>query len=176
MRKASLLLFFCMALLMANAGSAFAGTTSTTLSKTVSELLGTPYKWAGTTTSGFDCSGFTQYVFGQLNIGVDLPHQSAGQAKLGTKVEKSELREGDLVFFNTSGSGISHVGIYMGGGKFAHSATNEGVVINELSEKYYANRYVTAVRIFSDKTYEIHASVAAAKERAAEVEIASAAK
>ena len=75
-------------------------------------------------------------------------------AKKGVKVAKEDLREGDLVFFNTSGKGISHVGIYVGDGKFAHASTSKGVVITALSDKYYAKRYVTARRILSDSTYE----------------------
>lgn len=129
-------------------GSVFA---ETPLSAAVNEGLGAPYKWAGTTTRGFDCSGYTSWVFDKL--GIDLPHSSKGQAELGTWVDKSDLRPGDLVFFNTDGKGISHVGVYVGDGKFYHSATNEGVVITKLSESYYAKRYVTARRILSDDQY-----------------------
>ncbi|MEB3101875.1 C40 family peptidase [Paenibacillaceae bacterium T2] len=121
------------------------------LQQTVKELVGTPYKWAGTSTNGFDCSGFTQYVFKQFDT--ELPHYSKGQSYLGDKVEKSELRTGDLVFFNTGGFGISHVGIYIGDGKFVHASTDAGVVISRLDETYYAKRYVTARRILDEKTY-----------------------
>lgn len=121
------------------------------LQQTVKELIGIQYKWGGASTKGFDCSGFTRYVFKQFDI--ELPHYSKGQSYLGYKVEKSELRTGDLVFFNTGGYGISHVGIYIGNGKFVHAATDEGVVINPLDESYYAKRYVTARRILDEKTY-----------------------
>lgn len=130
-------------------GSAFA---ETPLSQAVNEELGTPYKWAGTTTKGFDCSGYTSFVFAKFDI--DLPHTSKGQAGLGTTVAKDDLRPGDLVFYNTDGKGISHVGIYVGDGKFYHSATNKGVTVTKLSDSYYTKRFVTAKRILSDEQYQ----------------------
>ncbi|AFC33774.1 NLP/P60 family protein [Paenibacillus mucilaginosus 3016] len=130
-------------------GSAYA---ETPLSAAVNDGLGAPYKWSGTTKSGFDCSGYTSWVFAKF--GVDLPHTSKGQAAMGTWVDKDNLRAGDLVFFNTDGKGISHVGVYVGEGKFYHSATNQGVTITKLSEGYYAKRYVTARRVLSDAAYE----------------------
>ncbi|WP_207952316.1 C40 family peptidase [Paenibacillus turpanensis] len=148
MKKTALAALCLAATLFFGTGSALA---ETPLNSAVNSVMGSPYKWAGTTKEGFDCSGFTMYIFAQF--GIELPHQSAGQAKHGTKVEKSELIPGDLVFFNTSGKGISHVGIYVGDGKFAHSATNEGIVIDSMDQSYYAKRYVTARRILSDEQY-----------------------
>ncbi|MBP1994955.1 C40 family peptidase [Paenibacillus eucommiae] len=140
----SLFLFFSFAI-----GSAFA---QSKLEKTAEDLIGIKYKWAGTTKSGFDCSGFTSYVFDQL--GFNLPHSSKAQSQEGDKVAKSELRAGDLVFFDTGGSGISHVGIYLGDGVFIHSSTDDGVIKSKLSESYYAKRYITASRILDDKSYD----------------------
>lgn len=122
------------------------------LEEAVDELLGTSYKYGGTSTDGFDCSGFTQYVMEKFDF--ELPRTSSDQSKEGNPVEKKDLRTGDLVFFNTSGNGISHVGIYMGDGKFAHSSTNEGVIISDLSEPYYAQRYVKARRIMGKFWYD----------------------
>lgn len=134
------------------AGSAFA---DSKMDKVIDDVLGTKYRTGGTTTNGFDCSGFTMYVF--KHLGINLPHQSGSQFTMGTSVSRSDLRAGDLVFFNTSGSGVSHVGIYVGDGKFAHASTSRGVVVSSLSESYYVNRYVGAKRIMSSDTYQASA-------------------
>lgn len=136
-------------LLSFQVGSAFA---ETPLYTSVKDLIGVNYKWSGTTTDGFDCSGFTKYVFHRY--GIELPHSSSGQAKYGDKVAKDDLRAGDLVFFETGGNGISHVGIYLWDGKFIHSATDTGVTVDRLSEAYYTNHYYTARRILSDEAYK----------------------
>lgn len=146
--KKGTIMILAIALFVSIAGTASA---ETQLNATVDELLGTKYLWGGTTTKGFDCSGFTMYVFAQFDI--DLPHQSKGQAKKGEAVNKKDLRPGDLVFFDTGGSGISHVGIYLGDDEFAHSASNKGVVINKLSEDYYKKRYITARRVLDEDVY-----------------------
>jgi probable lipoprotein NlpC len=116
------------------------------LMSTVKELYGVPYKASGTNTKGFDCSGFTRYVFEKL--GVDLPHSSAAQYQLGTKVSRQELQPGDLVFFNTNGHSVSHVGIYIGNNTFVHSESGRGVVNTKLTDSHYwSKRYVGAKRI-----------------------------
>lgn len=118
----------------------------------IDTAIGTKYVSGGTTTKGFDCSGFTMYVFNK--IGIKLPHQSGAQYKMGQAIDKGDLREGDLVFFNTSGKGVSHVGIYVGNDKFAHASSKRGVTISNLSDSYYVNRYVGAKRIMSTDKYE----------------------
>ncbi|ANE45924.1 hypothetical protein SY83_06045 [Paenibacillus swuensis] len=124
----------------------------TSLDKEVSKLVGIDYNYGGTTKSGFDCSGFTSYVFDRFDI--DLPHSSRSQAQLGSKVSKDELREGDLVFFDTGGDGISHVGVYVGDGSFAHASSKKGVSISKLSDSYYVKRYVTARRVLSETSFK----------------------
>lgn len=121
------------------------------LRKAVDEVVGTPYKWGGTTTSGFDCSGFILHIFKQYDT--KLPRTSNSQSKIGSKVDKDELRPGDLVFFNTNGRGVSHAGIYVGDGQFAHSSSSKGVRISKLSDTYYSKRYVTARRVVSGENY-----------------------
>lgn len=152
MKKAVLSLLALIVLMSFSAGSAFA---SSKMEDAIDELVGTPYKYGGTTTKGFDCSGFTSYVFKQFKL--DLPRSSSSQAQIGKKVDKDDLRAGDLVFFNTSGKGISHVGIYVGDGKFAHSSSSKGVTISKLSESYYVKRYVTARRVMDTDTFEKYA-------------------
>lgn len=116
------------------------------LDSTVKELYGVPYKASGTSTRGFDCSGFTQYVFQKL--GVDIPHSSAAQYQLGKAVARNQLQPGDLVFFKTNGHSVSHVGIYIGNNTFVHSESGIGVVKTSLSDPYYwSKRYVGAKRV-----------------------------
>lgn len=112
------------------------------------KFLGVDYVWGGTSPKGFDCSGFVYYVY--KHFGITLERASAEQAKQGTKVSKSNLKVGDLVFFDTNGgkNGINHVGIYIGDGKFIHAESErKGVTITELSESYYSRSYMTARRM-----------------------------
>ncbi|PLT43718.1 C40 family peptidase [Paenibacillus sp. FSL W8-1187] len=155
-KKAAAIALGLALLFSAGAQSASAGSK---MDGVISDVIGTPYKSAGTTSKGFDCSGFTSYVFKQFKI--TLPHSSAAQSAMGKKVAKDDLKAGDLVFFNTSGKGVSHVGVYVGDGKFAHASSSRGVTISELSESYYAKRYMSARRVMDEKTFEKYADDAA---------------
>jgi cell wall-associated NlpC family hydrolase len=122
------------------------GTGNSELIRTALACRGARYSRGGTGRRGFDCSGFTQYVFSKY--GVRLPHSSAAQARLGTPVSRQNLAEGDLVFFRTYRRGVSHVGIYTGGGQFVHAATyGRGVRVDSLNHSYYAPRYMGARRV-----------------------------
>lgn len=128
------------------------GSVSSSVSKVLKyarSALGIPYVFGGTTRSGFDCSGFTAYVYSK--VGKRLPHSAAAQSAYGSYVSRSNLRAGDLVFFDTNGghNNITHVGIYMGGGKFidASSSRPRAVTIDSLNSSYYSSRYMTARRI-----------------------------
>lgn len=109
--------------------------------------IGTKFKWGGTSpTTGFDASGYTQYVFKTSAAKINLPHSSSAQYKLGKTVMKSQLKQGDLIFFKTNGKNVSFVGIYDGNGKFI-AATSSGVKYQSLNTKYWKERYVGAKRV-----------------------------
>ena len=127
--------------------------TSNSASKVISyakKLLGKPYVWGAQGPNGFDCSGFTYYVF-KNSAGITLPRTSSAQSKYGKAVSKSNLKPGDLIFFDTVGpnnGAVTHVGLYIGGGQFIHAASGQGrVVINNLNSSYYVKAYVNARRV-----------------------------
>ena len=115
-------------------------------------LLGVPYKRGGTSEEkGFDCSGFVRHMF-EKSVGLVLPHRAEEQAKVTEEINRSELRPGDLVFFNTMKRTFSHVGIYVGDGKFIHAPRpGKSVRVDDMREAYWQKRFNGARRVKSDK-------------------------
>ena len=116
------------------------------LTGTALTLRGTPYRNGGTDPRGFDCSGFTQYVFAQH--GIALPREVKEQWDMGTAVKAEEILPGDLMFFTTVAPGASHVAIALGGDEFVHAPSSTGVVrVERVSSSYWAQRFIAARRI-----------------------------
>lgn len=108
-------------------------------------FVGVPYVFGGNTPDGFDCSGFTRYVFARGGVG--LPRMADEQYDLGHPISKAQLRPGDLVFFTTYTDGVSHVGIYLGEGKFISATSSRGVAIDRMADGYWSPRYIGARRV-----------------------------
>ena len=110
---------------------------------TAMQYLGTPYVWGGSSPKGFDCSGFVNYVYKEC--GYSINRTAASIYENGSYVDKAELQVGDAVCFSSYSNAIGHVGIYIGDGQFIHASSGSGsVIISDLSESYYTNRYVGA--------------------------------
>lgn len=114
------------------------------LVSSVMSFLGVPYVFGGVSPSGFDCSGFIQYVF--ASAGIVLPRLADEQYFATARVER--LRVGDLVFFETYCPGVSHVGMYLGNNEFIHASSNHGISVSSLDSEYWGPRYVGAGRVF----------------------------
>lgn len=111
-------------------------------------LLGVAYHFGGNTpTKGLDCSGFMQYIF-RRSMGITLPRNSRQMATVGDAVSRINMQPGDLVFFNPSGGGISHVGMYIGNGRMIHAPrTGKNIEITSIEQGYWARAFVTARRV-----------------------------
>jgi cell wall-associated NlpC family hydrolase len=119
--------------------------TATGLYEHIEDWYGTRYRYGGEGRSGIDCSAFTRMLVNS-SYAVALPRTAHQQYAASMRVDYSELKEGDLVFFNTRG-GISHVGVYLHNGRFVHASSSRGVMISDLSDGYYHSRYIGAGRV-----------------------------
>ncbi len=120
-------------------------TIAASLTRSALRFIGTPYVFGGTSPNGFDCSGYVQHVFGML--GIHIPRTADAQYYAGREIE-GKMHRGDLVFFQTYLPGPSHVGIYLGDGKFVH-ASSHGVRVSRLDERYWRVRYIGAKRMLA---------------------------
>ncbi len=114
------------------------------LTRTALRYVGVPYVWGGESFGGVDCSGFVQAVF--RRNGIELPRTADAQFEVGRRIAQEGLQPGDLVFFQTYAEGASHVGIYLGDGRFVHASASDGVRVDSLSDDYYSSRYLGARR------------------------------
>lgn len=118
-----------------------------TLRGMANDLLGIRYRFGGNTEEGLDCSGLVRLVWQRLGLG-HLPRTAASMAAAGLPIARNELAPGDLVFFNTLGRSFSHVGVYLGEGRFLHaSSSKRQVMLNSLDERYFVERFDGARRV-----------------------------
>ncbi|NEW59902.1 C40 family peptidase [Sulfurovum sp. bin170] len=150
MRKIIALLFIVL-YSMANSNQA------KTIEALAKEYIGGKYIWGGETPQGFDCSGYTQYIYKQ--VGITLPRTALLQSKVGTIVIDESYKKGDLLFFltdKTRGISITHVGIYLEDNKFIHAAsTKKGIIISDLTKSKYGSLLVSVSRVLSQEQREI---------------------
>src|SRR6185503_6771533 len=111
----------------------------------IDDWYGTPYRLGGTTKKGVDCSAFSQFLFASV-YGLSIPRTARDQYNLTSRISRTQLTEGDLIFFNTRG-GISHVGVYLQNNKFVHASTSGGVMISDIFDEYWARKFVGVGRL-----------------------------
>jgi cell wall-associated NlpC family hydrolase len=118
--------------------------------RNVCRYFTTKYRWGGQNPSGFDCSGFVRFMYDKA-FNMQLPRSAREMAAIGSKVQRQELKPGDLVFFCTKGSAINHVGIFIGADTFIHSSLSKGITEDQLRENYYDKRFAGAVRLLDSR-------------------------
>ena len=125
-----------------------AGDMGSIAARTAERFVGIPYRWGGeNVVDGMDCSGFVRAVYNLC--GINIPRTSGEQYRVGDKVARENLMDGDLVFFGSSAEQINHVGIYVGGGRFVHAPRRgDEIKISTIDEKYFADRFIGAKRYF----------------------------
>lgn len=114
----------------------------------VTHYFGTRYRFGGETAKGFDCSGFVRFMYDKA-FNMQLPRSSREMSAIGNKVGKNDLQPGDLVFFQTHGHQINHVGIFIGNDTFIHSSLSKGITEDKLKQTYFDKRFAGAVRLLN---------------------------
>ena len=120
------------------------------LFKQVDEWLGIRYRLGGSTKSGIDCSALMQTLFTSI-YGISLPRTAREQFQVSTRISREDIKEGDLIFFNTTG-GVSHVGLYIQNNKFVHASSSGGVTISDLDEDYWVRKFIGVRRVEESAT------------------------
>jgi len=120
----------------------------------VSQYFGTRYRFGGQTPRGFDCSGFVRFMYDKV-FNMHLPRSSREMSAIGNKVSKNDLQPGDLVFFQTRGQRINHVGIFIGNDTFIHSSLSKGITEDQLKLDYFEKRFAGAVRLLDPTTEKL---------------------
>ncbi len=130
---------------------------ASTIEALAKRYIGGKYIWGGETPKGFDCSGYTQYIYKQ--IGINLPRTALLQSKVGKKIKNESYQKGDLLFFLTDkkrGIPITHVGIYLEDNKFIHAAsTQKGIIISDLTKSKYGSLLVSVSRLLNQEQREL---------------------
>jgi probable lipoprotein NlpC len=142
-------------------GLQLAQTENKSLLQTVIDWIGTPYSYGASSRRGTDCSGFVTQVYKAV-YGITLKHSSRAMFGSAKRVAKAEMKAGDLVFFSHGKGNIYHVGIYLKDGKFAHSATNGGVMVSSLHQPYYSHNFYAAGRVEGTEVPQAEALLEAA--------------
>ena len=114
--------------------------------------LNTPYRYGGNSKNGIDCSRFVMQAYNNV-FGLNTNGTSIELSKMGETINKTQLQEGDLVFFRTKGKNINHVGIYLQNNKFVHSSTSRGVIVSSLDEPYWMRTYAMSTRIYEPQPF-----------------------
>ncbi len=142
-------------------GITLAQTENKSLLQTVIDWIGTPYSFGSSSRRGTDCSGFVTQVYKKV-YGITLTHSSRAMFGSAKRIAKTDMKTGDLVFFSHGKGNIYHVGIYLKDGKFAHSATNGGVMVSSLNQPYYHHNFYAAGRVAGTETPQVEALLEAA--------------
>jgi len=152
--RTKLILLTLLSILIVAKSNQNQATTIETLAKT---HLGGKYSWGGTTPKGFDCSGYTQYIYKQ--VGINLPRTAYAQSKIGRPITDKSYQKGDLLFFLTDkkrGIPITHIGIYLENNQFIHAASSKkGIIISDLNRSRYGSLLVKATRVLTQEQQEI---------------------